>query len=104
MAINSTTGSGLKIDNPPVYPGGFSIDSSHCSGGGLAKRIIQRQSSAYAILNGRLEISPFQPEKAHRQLAKIVSFVPNRGAYALAGARRPRVSSGVMRAYRTAVP
>jgi hypothetical protein len=65
-------------NNPPVLRRRVVIDSSHCSGGGLARRIIQRQSSAYAVLNGRLEISLFEPKKAHRQLPKIVSFVTNR--------------------------
>ena len=66
------------IENPPVLRRRVFIDSSHCSGGGLARRIIQRQSSAYAVLNGRLEISLFEPKKAHSQLPKIVSFVTNR--------------------------
>jgi hypothetical protein len=66
------------IENPPVLRRRVFIDSSHCSGGGLAARIIQRQSSDYAVLNGGLEISLFEPKKAHRQLPKIVSFVTNR--------------------------
>jgi hypothetical protein len=66
------------IENDPSVHAGGSLTAAFVPEAALATRIIQRQSSPYAVLNGRLEISLFEPKKAHRQLPKIVSFVTNR--------------------------